>query len=69
TAGTNGNVNHIPLMGGYNIEWTGMKVLKHDGSRLHLIGFEPDYKVDRTIRAIKEGRDEYIEKAIQRINQ
>jgi hypothetical protein len=65
TAGTNGNVNYISLMGGYSIMWTGMKVLKYDGSRLHLIGFEPDYPVERTIQAIKDGRDEYLEKAIE----
>ena len=63
TAATNGNVNYINLMGGYKIMWTGMKVLKHDGSQHHLIGFRPDYPVKRTIDAIKEGRDEYIEKA------
>ena len=63
TAGTNGNVNIIPLMGGYSISWTGMQVLKQDGSQLHLIGFRPDYPVNRTIKAIKEDRDEYIEKA------
>jgi len=63
TAATNGNVNFINLMGGYKIMWTGMKVLKHDGSQHHLIGFRPDYPVKRTIEAIKEGRDEYIEKA------
>ncbi|MEI6142034.1 MAG: S41 family peptidase [Mariniphaga sp.] len=65
TAGTNGNVNFIPLMGGYSIMWTGMKVLKHDGSQLHLIGFRPDYPVKRTIKAIREGRDEYVEKAVE----
>jgi hypothetical protein len=63
TAATNGNANYINLMGGYMIMWTGMKVLKHDGSQHHLIGFNPDYPVSRTIKAIKEGRDEYIEKA------
>ena len=65
TAGTNGNVNFIPLIGGYSIMWTGMKVLKHDDSQLHLIGFRPDYPVKRTIKAIREGRDEYIEKAVE----
>jgi hypothetical protein len=44
-AGTNGNVNYIPHIGGYSIMWTGMKVLKHDGSQHHFIGFEPDYPV------------------------
>jgi hypothetical protein len=32
TAGTNGNVNPFTLPGGFRVVWTGMKVLKHDGS-------------------------------------
>ena len=63
TAGTNGNVNYIPLIGGYSIMWTGMKVLKHDGSQHHLIGFKPDYPVIHSIKAVIEDRDEYLEKA------
>lgn len=66
TAGCNGNANRIiNLPCGYNVMWTGMKVLKHDGSQLYLKGFEPDYPVKRTIQAIKEGRDEYLEKALE----
>lgn len=65
TAGTNGNVNSFELPGGYSIRWTGMKVVKHDGSQLHGIGFIPDIYVNRTIKAMKEGRDEYLEKAIE----
>jgi hypothetical protein len=65
TAGTNGNYNPIPLIGGYSIWWTGMKVLKHDGSQHHLIGFKPDYPVTHTMEAILEGRDEYLEKAME----
>jgi hypothetical protein len=45
--------------------WTGMKVLKHDGSQHHLIGFQPDYPVKRTIQGIKEGKDEALEKAFK----
>jgi C-terminal processing protease CtpA/Prc len=41
TAGTNGNVNPFTLPGGYVVSWTGMKVLKHDGSRHHGIGIRP----------------------------
>lgn len=63
TAGTNGNANFINLMGGYSIMWTGMKVLKHDGSQHHLIGFKPYFQVIMTLKAVEEGRDEYIEKA------
>ena len=65
TAGTNGNINRFELPGGYNIRWTGMKVIKHDGSTLHGIGFLPDIYVHRTIEGVKEGRDEYLEAAIE----
>ena len=41
TAGTNGNVNSIPLPGGYRVSFTGMKVLKHDGSVHHGVGIRP----------------------------
>jgi len=65
TAGCNGNANFIPLIGGYQIMFTGMKVLKHDGSQHHLLGIKPTYPVTRTIKAVKEGRDEYLAKAIE----
>lgn len=65
SAGVNGNVNFIPLIGGYEIMFTGMKVLKQDGSQHNLIGIEPNYPIERTIKAVKEGRDEYLEKAIE----
>jgi C-terminal processing protease CtpA/Prc len=64
TAGTNGNVNSFSLPGGYTISWTGMKVLKHDGSQHHGIGVLPNVYVNKTIQGIKEGRDEFLEKAI-----
>jgi len=65
TAGTNGNVNPFDLPGGYTIGWTGMKVLKHNGSQHHAIGIKPDIYVSKTIQGIKEGRDEFLEKAIE----
>jgi hypothetical protein len=65
TAGCNGNVNFIALNGGYSIRWTGMKVLKHDGSQHHLIGFNPDYPVIRTKEAALLGIDEYLQTAIK----
>ncbi len=65
TAGTNGNVNLFKLPGGYKISWTGMKVLKHDGSQHHGIGILPDIYVEKTIQGIKDGRDEFLEKALE----
>jgi hypothetical protein len=65
TAGTNGNVNPFTLPGGYNMSWTGMLVKNHDGSRHHLRGIVPDVYVERTVKGITEGRDEFLEKAIE----
>ena len=65
TAGTNGNVNPFALPGGYRISWTGMKVLKHDGSRHHGLGIQPTILASRTIKGVAEGRDEVLERAIE----
>jgi C-terminal processing protease CtpA/Prc len=64
TAGTNGNVNPFAVLGGYQIHWTGMRVLKHDGSQHHMVGIRPTVAVERTLRALREGRDEHIERAV-----
>ena len=65
TAGCTGNINTIYMPCGYYAWFTGMKVLKHDDTQLYLKGFEPDYPVTKTLQAIKEGRDEYLEKALE----
>jgi C-terminal processing protease CtpA/Prc len=65
TAGTNGNVNPFTLPGGYRVIWTGMRVVKHDGSRHHGVGIIPHVRVERTIKGVKAGRDEFLEKAIE----
>lgn len=69
TAGTNGNVNPLQLPGGYRISWTGMKVLKHDGSQHHGVGILPTVPAARTLRGVTEGRDELLEKAIEVVSQ
>jgi C-terminal processing protease CtpA/Prc len=65
TAGTNGNVNPFTLPGGYNVAWTGMQVLKHDGSRHHGVGVHPTVPVERTIAGVAAGRDEILDKGIE----
>ncbi len=65
TAGTNGNINSFVLPGDFQIVWTGMKVLKHDGSQHHLIGIQPTVPATRTLQGILEGRDEFFEKALE----
>lgn len=65
TAGTNGNVNPFKLPGDYTISWTGMKVLKHDGSTHHGIGIQPTVPVRPTVLGLAQGRDEVLEKGIE----
>jgi len=65
TAGTNGNINPFTLPGGYSVSWTGMKVLKHDGSVHHGVGIQPTVPVKPTIQGIAAERDEVLEKAIE----
>ncbi len=67
TAGTNGNVNVLLLPGGFRIPWTGMRVVKHDGSQHHLVGILPTVPVNRTVEGVIDGRDEFLEKALELI--
>jgi C-terminal processing protease CtpA/Prc len=60
TAGTNGNVNPFKLPGGYIVAWTGMRVLKHDGSPHHGIGILPTVPASRTRKGVAEGKDEIL---------
>lgn len=64
TAGTNGNVNPFTLPGGFEITWTGMKVLASDGSPHHGVGVLPTVPCSRTIAGVRAGRDEQLEKAL-----
>lgn len=68
TAGTNGNVNPFSLPGGFTISWTGMKVLKHDGSTHHGVGIQPTLPVRPTVQGLAQGRDEVLEKGLEQVS-
>ena len=65
TAGTNGNVDPFSVPGGYTIQWTGMRVVKHDGTQQHLVGVRPTVRVERTRHAVIAGRDEVLEAGLR----
>jgi C-terminal processing protease CtpA/Prc len=67
TAGADGNVSTIVLPGGISTWITGLGVYYPDGRETQRIGIVPDIEVKPTIRGIKEGRDEVLEKAVQLI--
>ena len=70
TAGTNGNVDKITLPGDLvAIRWTSLKVLKQDGSQHHGIGILPTVPVELTLQGLAEGRDEYLEVALEIVRQ
>lgn len=53
---------------GYSFVFTGMKVLKHDGSRHHLVGILPTIPVHRTLAGITAGRDELLDAAVAAVS-
>ena len=65
TAGTNGGVARMSLPGQYVVSWTGVKVLKHDGSQHHGVGILPTVPVSLTRRGVAAGRDEILERGIE----
>jgi C-terminal processing protease CtpA/Prc len=65
TSGTNGPVNLYVLPGGYRFSFTNGMTHKLDGGRHHGVGVLPTAPVSRTLKAIAEGRDEVIEKALE----
>ena len=65
TAGANGNRNDINLLNGFLFSFTGLKVVNPDGSRFHAIGVTPDVFVNESSDDFRNGKDVYIEKALE----
>ena len=68
TAGANGGRNDISLLNGMGYSFTGQKVRNADGSIFHTIGVKPDIIVEDNMEDIKDGKDTFIEKAIEYLN-
>jgi C-terminal processing protease CtpA/Prc len=65
SAGADGNINQVKLPGNYSVMFTGMRVRKQDGTRLHGVGINPTTLVRPTIRGVKNQKDETLERAFQ----
>lgn len=68
TAGADGNVSPINLPGGVFTYFSGIGIYYPDGEDTQRRGVKIDVPVKPTIKAIKEGKDELLEKAIEIIN-
>lgn len=69
TADDDGDVSIIALPGGLSTMISGNGVYYPDGRETQRIGIVPDIEVKPTIKGMREGRDELLEKAIEIINQ
>ncbi len=68
TAGADGNVSMFVLPGNFSSFISGVGVYYPDGKETQRVGIVPDIEVKLTVKGIKEGRDEVLEKAIEWIN-
>ncbi len=69
TAGADGNVSQITLPGGIETMISGIGVYYPDGTETQRIGIRPDIEVKPTLKGIKKGRDELMERAVQLVNE
>ncbi|MBS1599369.1 MAG: peptidase S41 [Bacteroidetes bacterium] len=68
TAGADGNVSTIPMVGGFSTFISGIGVFYPDGTQTQRKGIKIDMIVKPTIEGIRNGKDELLEKAIEIIN-
>jgi hypothetical protein len=68
TAGTNGMVHTFALPAGYLVTWTGFRVRRFDGSHFHGVGVRPTVPAAPTLRGLREGRDEVLERALELVD-
>jgi C-terminal processing protease CtpA/Prc len=47
------------------VKWTAMRVTKADGAPLHGVGVLPTERVEPTLPAVLQGRDEVLERALK----
>jgi C-terminal processing protease CtpA/Prc len=65
TAGANGDITNFVIPGSILLSFSGQTVSYPNGQPMQRVGLEPDIEVHPTIRGIREGKDEVLDKAIQ----
>lgn len=67
SAGTDGTARQVYLPGNLKTMITGYGVFYPDGKQTQRVGIVPDLEIYPTIKGIKDGMDEVLEKAIKMI--
>jgi C-terminal processing protease CtpA/Prc len=68
TAGADGNISTFALPGNINTAISGIGVYYPDGRETQRVGIVPDIVLKPTIKGVKEGKDELLDKALDVIN-
>jgi C-terminal processing protease CtpA/Prc len=63
TMGANGDITTLTLPGGFVIPFSGHDVRHADGRQLQRVGLVPHIEVRPTIKGIRDGRDEVLDRA------
>jgi C-terminal processing protease CtpA/Prc len=69
TAGANGDVTRFVIPGRMKLMFSGQAVRHVNGRQLQRVGLTPDVRVRPTLRGIRAGRDEVLERAIRWVEQ
>jgi C-terminal processing protease CtpA/Prc len=69
TAGANGDVTKFVIPGRMKLMFSGQAVRHIDGRQLQRVGLAPDVAVRPTLKGIRAGRDEVLERAIRWVEQ
>ena len=69
TAGANGDVTNFIIPGGMSLSFSGQGVWHADGRQLQRLGLQPHVTIKPTIKGIRSGKDEVLNKATEWINE
>jgi C-terminal processing protease CtpA/Prc len=65
TDGANGEEIYVRIPGGLLARFTGMEIFHHDGRPLQQVGIQPDVLVRPTLRGLRAGKDEVLDRAVR----
>ncbi|HEX9082418.1 MAG TPA: S41 family peptidase, partial [Holophagaceae bacterium] len=69
TAGSNGDITNTVLPGGLTVSFTGQGVEHLDGRQLQRVGLQPKILVSPTLRGLRAGKDEVLDRAVRFLTQ
>ncbi len=65
TAGVDGDMTKVCVPGGMCLTFSGADVRQADGTQQQRVGLRPDVEARPTLRGLREGRDEVLERALR----